>query len=190
MLRIHARNRRRARRGFTLIEAGLATVIVGVGLVATFRLFAACTQQTSASNRMTSARMLAENVHEAMIGLLFNDPGTGSTTFGPETGETLATYDDVDDFNGPTTGTGMSFNPPIDSQRNRLDDLGKFTQLVTVWPVYLNNLETNTNAPDTVDLSQTTYTGAVRIRVRVLHQGSPNEQPVELYRQSWIRVDN
>ena len=184
------RSRATSRRGFTLIEAGLATVIVGIGLVATFRLFAACTQQNGASNRTTTAMNLAENVHEAMIGLLFNDPGTGSMTFGPETGETLATYDDVDDFNGPTTGPGMSFNPPIDAQRNRLNDLGKFTQHVTVWPVYLNNLETNTNAPDTVDLSQTTYTGAVRVRVRVLHQGSPNEPPVELYRQSWIRVDN
>lgn len=180
---------RRRRRGFTLIETGLATVIVGLALVATFRLFAACTQQNSVSTRMTSAMMLAENVHEAMIGLLFNDPGTGSTTFGPEAGETLATYDDVDDFNGPVTGTGTMFNPPIDSQRNVLANLGKFTQHVTVWPVYLNNLETNSN-PAAPDLPQTTYQGALRIRVRILHQANPAEPPIELYRQSWIRVDN
>ena len=177
------------RRGFTLIEAGLATVIVGIALVATFRLFAACTQQNAGANRMTTAMMLAENVHEAMIGLLFNDPGTGSTTFGPEAGETLATYDDVDDFNGPVGGGGMTLNPPIDSQRNRIDELGKFSQVVSVWPVYLNNLETNSDE-SSPDLSQTSYQGAVRVRVRVLHQGSATEPPVELYRQSWIRVDN
>jgi hypothetical protein len=30
----------------------------------------------------------------------------------------------------------------------------------------------------------------VRIRVRVLHQSAPGQPAVELYRQSWIRVDN
>jgi prepilin-type N-terminal cleavage/methylation domain-containing protein len=177
------------RRGFTLIESALATVIVGVALVATFRLFAACTQQNATSTRMTTAMMLAENVHEAMIGLLFNDPGTGSTTFGPEPGETLARFDDVDDFNGPAAGPGMTFSPPIDSQRNALAGMGKFSQHVSVWPVYLNNLRTNSD-PSAPDLPQTSYTGAVRIRVRVLHQSSPDDDPVELYRQSWIRVDN
>ncbi len=176
-------------RGFTLIESALATVIVGVALVATFRLFAACTQQNANSTRMTTAMMLAENVHEAMIGLLFNDPGTGMTTFGPELGETLIRFDDVDDFNGPAGGPGLTLNPPIDSRRAALPPLGKFSQHVTVWPVYLNNLTTNSN-PDAPDLPQTSYQGAVRIRVRVLHQSSPGAAPVELYRQSWIRVDN
>src|SRR5688572_6612722 len=133
----------RARRGFTLIETGLASVIVGVALVATFRLFAACTQQNADSSRMTTAMMLAENVHEAMIGLLFNDPGTGAATFGPENGETLTSYDDVDDFNGELGGPGLTINPPVDSWRNGVPSLGKFTQHVSVWPVHLNNLTTN-----------------------------------------------
>jgi hypothetical protein len=60
---------------------------------------------------------------------------------------------------------------------------------VSVWPVYLNNLRTNSD-PSAPDLPQTSYTGAARIRVRVLHQSSPDDEPVELYRQSWIRVDN
>jgi prepilin-type N-terminal cleavage/methylation domain-containing protein len=177
------RYRANTRRGFTLLEASLATMIIGIGVVATFRLFAACTQQNSISTRMTSAMMLAENIHEAMVGLAFNDPGMGTTNFDAEPGETLFTYDDVDDFHGET------FNPPINSNRNALNNLAQYSQVVSVWPVHLNNLETNSNesAPD---LTQTSYTGAVRVRVRVLYQATPATTPVEIYRQAWIRVDN
>lgn len=181
--------RLRRRRGFTLIESALAAVIVGVALVASFQLFAACTQQNATSTRMTTAMMLAENVHEAMIGLMFSDPGTGTATFGPETAETLDKFDDVDDFNGPSPGPGMTLNPPVDSRRNALPSLAKFSQHVTVWPVHLNNLATNSD-PSAPELPQTSYTGAVRICVRVLHQPTPADAPVELYRQSWIRADN
>ena len=35
-----------------------------------------------------------------MANLAFSDPIKGTTNFGPETGETLATFNDVDDFDG------------------------------------------------------------------------------------------
>lgn len=171
------------RRGFTLIEAALATAIIGLGLVSGIRLFAACTQQNHASNRMTIAMLLATNIHEAMIGLSFNDPSTGTTHFGPEAGETLQTWDDVDDFDGST------FNPPINSQRQSLGELGQYSQLVTVWPVLMNNLRTNSNEA-VPDLPKSSYQGAVRVRVRVLYRALPSQTPEEVYRTSWIRVDN
>src|ERR1700754_3200210 len=105
--RPHSRDRNR--RGFTLIEASLATVIVGVGVLAMMGLFTHCTVQNRMADRMTTGMMLAQNVQECLANLSFNDPETAGNNFGSESGETLASYDDVDDWDG------KSFNPPIDS---------------------------------------------------------------------------
>lgn len=171
------------RRGFTLIEAALATMIVGLGIVATMRLFATCTIENRNSNQMSAAMMLTSNIQEAMGGLSFADPGTAHAVFGPEGGEVLATYDDIDDFDS------ASFNPPIDSLRQPVNGMSQYTQAVSVWPVYPTKLSVNSNET-TPDLPKTTYTGAVRVRVRVLYRATPDEVPQEVYRASWVRVEN
>jgi prepilin-type N-terminal cleavage/methylation domain-containing protein len=171
------------RRGFTLLETALATVIVGTGVVAAMGLFGACIQQASAADRMTVATNLAENIHEAMIGLSFSDPGTATAVFGAESGETLATADDVDDFDG------QIFSPPINSQRQTLSDLSQYSQAVSVWPVLANDLSTNSNESDP-DLPQSSYQGAVRVRVRVMFRRTATDTPTEVYQTSWIRMDN
>src|SRR5689334_3570107 len=174
---------------FTLIETGIAMVIVGVAIVASMRLFASCSQQNSVSTRMTTAMLLAGNVREAMTGLSFNDPIFGKATFGSEVGETLASYNDVDDFNGPANSVSQSFNPPIDSLRAQIPSMSQFTQVVSVMPIWPYKLAGNTNeaAPE---IPRTTYTGAVRVRVRVLYRTNPTDPQVELYRCSWVRVDD
>jgi prepilin-type N-terminal cleavage/methylation domain-containing protein len=170
-------------RGFTLIEASLAMVIVGIGIVSAVRLFAACTQENRGSVGMTTATLLANHVREAMNGLSFDDPGTATTTFGPEGGETLATYDDLDDFNAQT------FNPPIDAMRQPIASQSQYTQVVRVVPVFPNKLSSNIDdsAPE---IAQGTYTGAVRIRVIVLYRATASEPNTEVYRASWIRMDD
>lgn len=170
-------------RGFTLIEAALTTIIVGVGIVATMRVFASCSQQNIVSNQMSTAQMLASNVHEAVVGLSFADPTFAHKYFGPEPGETLASYNDVDDFDG------ASFNPPIDSLRQQITGLGQYTQVVSVWPVYPNKLSTNSNE-SSPDIPKTTNTGALRIRVRILYQQTSKDVASEIYRASWICTDN
>lgn len=70
MMRMHhsrffARDRKRT--GFTLIEAALVTVIVGVGIVAMLRLLAAGTFVNAQSAQTTTAMNLAANLHEAML---------------------------------------------------------------------------------------------------------------------------
>jgi len=164
-------------------------VIVGVAIVASMRLFASCSQQNSVSTRMTTAMLLAGNVREAMTGLSFNDPIFGKATFGSEVGETLASYNDVDDFNGPANSVSQSFNPPIDSLRAQIPSMSQFTQVVSVMPIWPYKLAGNTNeaAPE---IPRTTYTGAVRVRVRVLYRTNPTDPQVELYRCSWVRVDD
>lgn len=175
---------RRARaRGFTLIEAALATVIVGVGFFASLQLFASCTEQNRTAADMSTALMLTTNIREAVSGLSFADPRVGHTHFGPESGETLSDFNDVDDFDG------SSLNPPIDSQREPIPSLAQYTQVVSVWPVNPNQLSTNSNEA-VPDIPKGTYTGAVRVRVRVLFKLRPSDPAVEVYRASWIRMAN
>jgi type II secretory pathway pseudopilin PulG len=169
------------RRGFTLIEAALATVIVGVGLLAMVQLIGSLTAQNQAAHQMTTARLLASNVQEAMAGLTFNDPAYANTYFGPEPGETLPFYNDVDDFDGRT------FSPPIDATRGAVAQLGQYSQEVTVWPVFGNQLNVNTN-PAAPDLPKTANTGAVRVLVKVYYQRTPAAPKLEVYRTAWIRT--
>lgn len=171
----------RRRTGFTLIEAALTTVIVGVAFVATMQLFAACTQQNRVGSNMTTAMLLANHLQETIAGVPFNDPAYASTYFGPEPGQTLASFDDVDDFDG------LSLSPPIDSMRRTIPDLSAYTQVVSVVPVYAT--QPSSNATGTA-IPKGTYTGAVRVTVRILRQLTPNSATSEeMYRTSWIRVD-
>jgi hypothetical protein len=173
---------RRARLGFTLMEAALATAIVGVGILAMVKLIAACTQGNSLAKQVTTATLLADHIQEAMAGLPINDPYLVNTYFGPEPGETLPTYNDIDDFDG------SSFNPPIDSMRKPMPQFSQFTQVVSVWPVLPSQLNGNTNAAAPT-IPKTTYTGAVRVTVQIFYKRVPAEPAAEVYRTSWIRLD-
>jgi len=167
---------RRRTRGFTLIEAALTTVIIGVGIMATMSLFAACSQQNSNASRMTAAMMLAQNVQETMASMAFADPVSGKTTFGPETGEAIATYDDVDDFDGQV------INPPIDAMRATIPAMSQYSQAVTVDPVDPNQL--SLTLPKTV-----VNRVAVRVRVRILYTPVSGGGTLEVYRTDWVRTE-
>jgi type II secretory pathway pseudopilin PulG len=163
-------------RGFTLIEAALTTIIVGVGVVASMALFGACSTQNINATQMTTAMLLASNIQEAMANVAFCDPIMGKTTFGPEGGESLATYDDVDDFDG------LSINPPIDALRSGIPQMSQFSQVVSVVPVSPNNL--TSVLPKTV-----VNRAVVRVQVRVLYQRTPDAGAQEVYRTDWIRSE-
>jgi type II secretory pathway pseudopilin PulG len=169
------------RRGFTLMEAALATVIVGVGLLAMIQLMGSLTAQNAAAHQMTTARLLASHIQEAMAGLSFSDPAYANTYFGPEPGETLSSYNDVDDFDGRT------FSPPIDSTRAAVPTLGQYSQEISVWPVHANQLNINTN-PAAPDLPKSANTGAVRVLVKIYYQRVPSAPKFEVYRTAWIRT--
>jgi prepilin-type N-terminal cleavage/methylation domain-containing protein len=178
-----SRRASRRDRGFTLPEASLAVLIVGIGFLAVMELFSACTMENQRSSQVTTAQLLCTNIQELTAGLAFKDPYYASTTWGAESGESLVQYNDIDDLDG------LTFNPPIDSTRTPIPELSKYSQVVTVMPVDPNRPGNNT---DTVkpEIGKGTYTGAVRIRVIVLYRGRPNEVPVEVMRSAWIRLDN
>ncbi|MEO6436739.1 MAG: prepilin-type N-terminal cleavage/methylation domain-containing protein [Tepidisphaeraceae bacterium] len=127
---------RSPRRGFTLIEAAIVTVIVGIGTVGLLELLASGTMSNAESSELTTALNLANDVREMSRSLAFADPTT-PTTWGAESGESsAATYDDLDDLDG------VSFNPPIDARRQSLSNYTRWTQSVTVQTVQPNQLTT------------------------------------------------
>ena len=98
--------------------------------------------------------------------------GTFVTVLGPETGETLATYDDIDDFNGKT------YSPPIASDRVVLNDLASFSQHIVVQK--LNSSDFDSTYPDnSTDESANRF---VRVTVNVLQNGR------QIISASWIRA--
>lgn len=172
----------RGRGGFTLLESALAVIIVGVGISALMALMGSLTNQNAVAGRMSTAMLLASHIQEGIAGLSFNDPAYAGTYFGPEPGEALANYNDIDDFDG------LTLCPPIDAARQPIAGLGQYTQVITVLPVYGNKLNSNTN-PASLDLPKTAYTGSVRVMVRVLYRRTPAVPAEEVYRSTWVRTD-
>jgi hypothetical protein len=158
-------------------------MIVGLAVTAAMSLFTTCTVENQAASEMTVATMMAENIRETMAGLSFADPFTGISTWGPESGDTLATFNDIDDFDGQT------FNPPIDATRKPLPQLSQYTQIVSVMPVDPNGPGGNTDETKPA-ITKGTYTGAVRVRVRVLYRSKPTAVAQEVYATSWVRADD
>lgn len=115
-------------RAFTLIEAALMTVIIGVGVVAMLQLLATGTVSNLEGNDSTTGLNLARNIRELCLSLSFADPST-PTHWGHESGEALASYDDIDDLDGKT------FSPPIDARRQSIASMDTWAQIIEVQSV-------------------------------------------------------
>jgi MSHA pilin protein MshD len=94
------------RSAFTLLEATLSIVIVAVMLCAAMSLVSAYGRSRNSRQDLSRAMLLAQQLMSEIVQCSYSDPTTGSTTFGPDSGETRANYDDVDDYNG------LSESPP------------------------------------------------------------------------------
>lgn len=121
--------------GFTLIEVLISTLLVGLAIASLMAANRAFTIANDAGTDLSTAEFLVEQIKEMMALLPVVDPLTETTTFGPESGETLASYDDLDDFDGAT------FSPPINADRSVLTDYATFSQQVTVQNVSASNFE-------------------------------------------------
>ncbi len=101
------------------------TVVVGFGVVGMLQLLAAGTAANSDGAELSTGLHLARNIRELSLGLAFYDPQT-PTNWGAEAGESLATYDDIDDLDGRV------FSPPIDARRQTLSNYAGWQQSVVV----------------------------------------------------------
>jgi type II secretory pathway pseudopilin PulG len=170
--RVITTNGRRTRRGgFTLIEAAMTTVIIGVGCVAMLRLLGAGTLANNDGAELTTGMNLAGNIRELLTGVHYSDP-TSPSHWGAESGETSATaYNDLDDFDG------KSFSPPIDARRQSLgSNYSDWTQSVKIETIKPDSLSTTISHLNlTPDLRPT-----CRCTVTVTHNGKT------VYTQNWI----
>ncbi len=120
--------------GFSLIEVLIAVILIGLAITALMAASGSFTIANGAGVDLSTAEFLVEQIRELMTLLPVADPQTGTATFGPEEAG-LAYYDDLDDFNG------VSCSPPIDADRNVLNDLAAFRQLIIVESVNPANFE-------------------------------------------------
>jgi hypothetical protein len=167
----HHNARRPRRRAFTLIEAAMTTVIIGVGCVAMLRLLGAGTLANNDGAELTTGMNLAGNVRELLTGVHYSDPANPSH-WGTETGETSASlYNDLDDFDG------KSFSPPIDARRQSLGSAySTWAQSVKIETIKPDSLATATSHLNlTPDLRPT-----CRCTVTVTHNGKT------VYTQNWV----
>lgn len=121
--------------GFSLIEVLIAIMLVGLAVASLMAANGAFTQANGAGTDLSTAEFLIEQIRELTALLPVVDPESETSTFGPEGGEALATYDDLDDFDN------ASFSPPINSERTALPEVGAFTQQVTVENVNASNFQ-------------------------------------------------
>lgn len=153
--------------GFSLIESLIAIVLVACAVASLLAANGAFTRANGAGTDLSTAEFLVDQIRELSALLPVVDPETEIATFGPESGETLSTYDDLDDFDG------ASFSPPIGAHRNVLTDLPAFSQQVTVQNVNPSNFE------QVVGDHSTAF---VRVTVKVCLNSS------QIISASWLRT--
>jgi len=134
---IDIRRKQTSRRhsGFSLIEVLIGIVLVALAVTSLMVANGAFTKANDAGVDLSTAEFLIEQIRELTTLLAVVDPESGISTFGPETGETLASYDDLDDFDG------ANFSPPISVNRGLLNNFATFTQQITVENVSASNFE-------------------------------------------------
>ncbi len=116
---------RRRQAGFTLLEAAMTTMIVGVGLVATLQLLAAGTSANIDGVRTTTGINLAKGIREMTLKM---------------------TFDEVRALKGQT------YNPPVDSRGTAIAGFNQWTQTVDVQAVDPDRITTDivSATPDAV----------------------------------------
>lgn len=197
------RRRGCARRGFTLIEAALATVIIGTGVLSILAAQQAYHRKNQWASKSGTAMLLANEIRELTMHMPFHDPITANATLGPEAGETtIANFDDLDDFAGNISfdrkGSGTIFaspelqdealpsgmprhKGPINALRQTIPDMEGWSQVVKVENVQASNIaSTLYRALDDPD------PGVMRITVQVLYKSPQDEQAQVFGTLTWI----
>jgi len=164
-------------RAFTLIEAAIATAIVGSGVVAVMAAQRAFHQRNEWATHAAIAQQLGCEIRELALRLPARDPVTGDDVWGAEPDEgSVDEFDDLDDLDGAVfdsaDGTG-----PISALRTPIPDMAGWRQRVRV--EYIDPFElTSVVDPGASDL--------VRVTVAIDFLAPGAEAPAEFMRVSWI----
>ena len=171
-----SRHNSKGRRGFTLIETGLAIVIVGTGVMAMMLAQETVHRQNRWGARAARAARLGGEIRERCFSLSPWDPVTGTAYWGTEPGEAgVEDFDDLDDYDGATFSGATG---PIDAGGSVLTDMDGWEQAVTVEPVDPGDL-TLVVAAGTSDV--------MRVTVQVSAPSAPGG-PLELVTSvTWVQ---
>ncbi len=134
----------------------IASLILALSATATAYWVETVANLTNDADEQTIATTLVKTVQGVIASKAFEE--AGATTFGPESGESIATFDDLDDFDG------LVACPPFDAHGAPL------TQLPT-WSVRIEvaNYESNASGPSKLDDSADATLRGVSIDVE--HDG-------------------
>jgi prepilin-type N-terminal cleavage/methylation domain-containing protein len=96
-------------KGFTLIEALMAAVILAVAVGGIVAPIAASYQQTRNVKQTSIALSMAQQLLDEIVARPFTDPTDSSVVLGPDAGETTRpTFDNIDDYHGYQDTTDSS----------------------------------------------------------------------------------
>ena len=127
----------RDQRGVTLIDLIITIIILAIAVPPMVGVFITSTRNSTFGVTMARANHLASNLFEEIRSKRWDEnTGAASATLGLDTGETRATYDDVDDFHG------LNETPPKDSQGVAMSGFTGFRQQVSVCYVASTDLNT------------------------------------------------
>ena len=170
--------------GFTLIEAAVATIIVGTGILGMVAAQQAWHRQNAWAERAAIGTRLGNEIREMTFNIVRHDPVTGmASTWGPEANEThvfwITTTSMISMAMG---GNGLILsddlgNGPLNALREVIPGMEGWSQEVRV-----HNIDpTNVN----LDLGDGT-SDMMRVEVLVYWQGPLESVPVSITRVDWI----
>jgi MSHA pilin protein MshD len=155
-----AKLRRRTRAGaFTIVEAVMATIIVGVMFVAALNTVGAARLTQYRASLVERGQLLARLLTAEIVRQSYEDPD-GTPVFGRETNESAAprtTWDDVDDYDG------LSETPPVARDGTALTNFAGWK-----WTVKVQWVD-----PADPSVTKAAESGAKRITVTVTYQDVP-----------------
>jgi len=127
---------RRSRRAFSLAEVVVATLIVGIMLVAAMRVVGAAVRGRITMANRERGVLLARQLTSEILQADYQEPDE-SSVFGPEaseTGGTRAAFDDVDDYHN------WNASPPQQKDGSPIPDRANWRRTVAVEWVNRNSL--------------------------------------------------
>lgn len=142
---------RRERGLFTFVEIMLATIILAMAATATAYWVETVGGLSRDASDQTLGGAVIQVVETLLLPLPFREPGT--TAIGPEAGENLALFDDLDDFDG------LVASPPFDGEKQTQTELAGWSVRIDVVCV------------DPVTLVETGASDMKRVAVTVEHNG-------------------
>ena len=160
------------RRGISMVETVLSTVLVGFVLVGTLQIVGPIAQSTTVHADRLVAANLANELSEEIGMMFYTDPDIDDVDAigidASERAKVRADFDDVDDFHGWTA------SPPQLSTGAALSNLVGWERYVEVNHVLLVDAATDSK----------TNTGLKRITVTVTHHGTTLARVITLHSQA------